>query len=333
MLEIDGSYLEGGGQILRTAIALSAIKQIPIKVYNIRKGRSEPGLKAQHLTGITAAAQLCGAKVTGAAIGSTELVFEPGKIRFGKFKFDIGTAGAITLVLQTVVPIAAFAPSKTSFVVTGGTNVSWAPPIEYFQNIFCDCMEKFGLIINSEVEKYGFYPKGGGTVNVEVRPVKSPKALNLSSRGKFFDVKAFSVASEDLKSANVADRQITGFKKLIPANYGVKEFPNYVKASSAGSFIYTHALYENCKLGASALGEKGKPAESVGEECASELLKEIKSDATVDKHMADQLIPFLGLFGGSFITSEITDHTKTNIWVTEKFIGKKFKVEGNKIWM
>ena len=129
MLEIDGSYLEGGGQILRTAVALSAIKQIPIKVYNIRRGRPEPGLKAQHLTGIQAAAQLCGAKVTGAAIGSTQLTFEPGKIRFGKFKFDVGTAGSVTLVLQTIVPIAAFAPSKTAFVIAGGTNVLWTPPI------------------------------------------------------------------------------------------------------------------------------------------------------------------------------------------------------------
>ena len=332
MLEIDGSYLEGGGQILRTAVALSAIKHISIKVYNIRKGRPEPGLKAQHLTGIIAAAQLCNAKVSGAEIGSTELTFEPGKIRFGKFKFDVGTAGAITLVLQTIVQIAAFAPSKITFVITGGTNVSWSPPIEYFQNIFCEYMERFGIIVNAEVEKYGFYPVGGGIVKVGVAPVKSPRTLNLTERGKFLDVKAFSTASEDLKSANVADRQLTAFKKTISADYGVKGFPNYIKTSSAGSCLYAHALYENCKLGASALGERGKPAEKVGEECASELLKEIKSEATVDKHLADQLIPFLGLFGGSFITSEITNHTKTNIWVTEKFVNKKFRIEGNKIW-
>ena len=193
-------------------------------------------------------------------------------------------------------------------------------------------MEKFGIIVNAEVEKYGFYPVGVGIVNVEVVPVKSPRTLNLVNRGKLFDIKAFSIASEDLKSANVADRQLASFKKSLSADFNVKGFPNYVKTSSAGSCLYAHALYENCKLGASALGEKGKPAEKVGEECASELLKEIKSEATVDKHMADQLIPFLGLFGGSFATSEITNHTKTNIWLTEKFIGKKFGIKENKIW-
>jgi len=331
MIEIDGSYLEGGGQILRTAVALSAIKQIPIKVINIRKGRPESGLKAQHLTGILAAAQLCDAKVSGANIGSTELTFAPKKIRFGKFTFDVGTAGAITLVLQTIVPIAAFAPSKTSFVISGGTNVLWAPTIEYFQNIFCDYAEKFGLLINCEIEKYGFYPKGNGIVKVDITPIKNPNPLNLTTRGKFLGIKAFSLASEDLQKAQVAERQLDGFRKNMPADAEIKGFSNYVKTLSAGSSITAHALYENCKLACSALGEKNKRSEDVGKECADDLSREIASKATVDRHLADQLIPFLGLFSGSFITSEITEHTKTNIWVTEKFINKTFRIENGKI--
>jgi len=330
MLEIDGSYLEGGGQILRTAVALSAIKKIPIRVYNIRKGRGEPGLKAQHLTGILAAAQLCDAKVTGAELGSTELTFEPKKTRFGKFRFDVGTAGSITLVLQTIVPIAAFAPSKTKFEIIGGTNVIFSPPIEFFQNTFCDYAEKFGLVITSEVEKYGFYPKGGGLVKVEVNPIKEGEPLTLTERGKLLDIKAYSVASEDLQKAQVAERQLDGLRKSLP-DYKIKGFTNYVKTLSTGSSIYAHALYTNCKLASSALGERGKKAEDVGKECASALLTEMKSDATVDNHLADQLIPFLGLFGGSFVTSDITTHTKTNIWVTEKFVKKKFEITGTKI--
>src|SRR3989344_3672879 len=160
MILIDGSYGEGGGQIIRTAIAMSAIEQVPIKITNIRANRSNPGLQAQHITGLKAAAELCDAKITGAKLGSTELTFEPNKIRFGKFKFDVGTAGAITLVLQTIIPIAAFAPSKTKFEIIGGTNVSWSPTIEYFQNIFCDYAEKFNLLIDVNIEKYGFYPTG-----------------------------------------------------------------------------------------------------------------------------------------------------------------------------
>src|SRR3989338_11611536 len=224
MLEIDGSYGEGGGQIIRTAIAMSAIKQVPIRIINIRANRSKPGLQAQHLTGVKAAAELCGAKVSGAELGSTELTFEPGKIRFGKFRFDIGTAGAITLVLQTLIPIAAFAPSKTKFEIIGGTNVLHAPPIEYFQNVFCDYAEKFGLIVTANVEKYGFFPKGGGVVRVEVKPAKSYKPINLTERGKLLNLKVFSIASEDLKSANVADRQVAGFRQNIKPDFVVKSF-------------------------------------------------------------------------------------------------------------
>ncbi len=331
MLEIDGSYGEGGGQIIRTAIAMSAITGKLIKITNIRANRSNPGLQPQHLTGVKAAAELCNAKVSGAELRSTELVFEPNKIRFGKFKFDIGTAGAITLVLQTLIPIAAFAPSKTKFEIIGGTNVLHAPPIEYFQNVFCDYAEKFGLLITCEVEKHGFYPKGGGKVNVEVNPIKERKAIGLAERGELLNVKLVSIASEGLKQASVVERQVAGFKSKINPDLQVKAFPSYVDTLSTGSSVYAHALFSNCKLGCSALGERGKKAEDVGKECAVDLMKEVNSNAVVDKHLADQLIPFLGLFGGEFITSEITEHTKTNVWVVEKFIEKKFKIIGTKI--
>ncbi|MBI2040535.1 MAG: RNA 3'-terminal phosphate cyclase [DPANN group archaeon] len=331
MIQIDGSYGEGGGQIIRTAIAMSAVTGKPIKITNIRANRSNPGLQPQHLTGVKAAAELCNAKVSGAELGSTELTFEPSKIQFGKFRFDIGTAGAITLVLQTLIPIAAFAPGTVRLEIRGGTHALHSPPIEYFQNIFCDYVEKFGLIVTANVEKYGFFPKGGGIVKVEVKPAKSYKPLNLTERGKLLNLKVFSIASEDLKTANVADRQVAGFRNGLPVDYLVKVFTDYTKTLSTGSAVYAHALYANCKLACSALGERGKKAEDVGNECADGLMKEINSSATVDKHLADQLIPFLGLFGGEFVTSEITEHTKTNIWVVEKFINKKFAIEGNKI--
>jgi RNA 3'-phosphate cyclase len=332
MLEIDGSYGEAGGQILRTAIALSAITKTPIKVINIRAKRPSPGLKSQHLIGIKAAAQLCNAKLTGATMGSTEVTFEPGKIKTGGFKFDVGTAGSVTLVLQTLVPIAAFAPGKVKLEIIGGTNVAWSPPIEYFQNIFCDYAERFGLLINPSVEKHGFFPSGGGLVKIEINPIKNSKPIYLTSRGKLLDIKVWSIASLNLAKAEVADRQIEGFEKaLLISDAKVKGFADYIKSDSTGSSIYAHALFENCKLGVSSLGEEHKSAEKVGEEAAHDLLKEVNSGACVDKHMADQLIPFLGLFGGSFITSEITDHTKTNIFITEKFMKRKFEIEDNKI--
>ncbi|MGC8940706.1 MAG: RNA 3'-terminal phosphate cyclase [Candidatus Nanoarchaeia archaeon] len=329
-IEIDGSYGESGGQILRTAISLSAIKGVPIKVFNIRAGRPEPGLKAQHLTSVFAAAKLCAADVKGAELGSRELEFRPKKIRFGKFKFDIGTAGAITLVLQTLAPIAAFAPGPIELELIGGTNVAWSPPIEFFENVFCDYAEKFGFLITCQTLARGFYPLGGGHVKVKTLPIKNPKRLDLLEQGELFDIKAFSVASENLKQKNVAERQLSAFCSSLHG-YKIKTFSEYCKTKSPGSSLYAHALFSNCKLAASALGEPGKPAEQIGQEVAFELEKEIKSGATVDKHLADQLIPFLALFGGQFITSEITQHTKTNIWVCEQFFGKKFKIEKNKI--
>ncbi len=331
MIEIDGAHGEGGGQIIRTAIAMSAITGKPVRITNIRANRSNPGLQPQHLTGVTAAAELCNAKLKGAELGSTEIEFIPGKIKTGGFRFDIGTAGAITLVLQTLIPICAFAPGAVRLEIKGGTHALHAPAIEYFQNIFCDYAEKFGLIVNCEVEKYGFFPKGGGIVKVNVKPIKHGKPLALIEHGKLLDVKVYSIASEDLGGANVADRQVAGFRANVSAGLPVKEFTNYAKTLSTGSAIYAHALFENCKLACSALGERGKKAEDVGKQCADGLLKEVNSNATVDKHLADQLIPFLGLFGGEFITSEITEHTKTNIWVVEQFVEKKFRVENNKI--
>ncbi|MEM4714131.1 MAG: RNA 3'-terminal phosphate cyclase [Candidatus Nanoarchaeia archaeon] len=244
MLEIDGSYGESGGQILRTAIALSAIKNTPVRIYNIRANRPEPGLKAQHLLSSLAAAKLCNAEIIGAKIGSKELIFKPKKIRFGKFKFDVGTAGSITLVLQTLVPIVAFANGPVELEITGGTDVTWSPPIDYFENIFCTYAEKFGLLIINETLKRGFYPKGGGLVKVKIFPIKNPKPLHLEKRGDFLEIKAFSVASRELERAKVAERQISTFKEAMSPNLKVREFVEYVESSSPGSVLYAHALFQ-----------------------------------------------------------------------------------------
>jgi RNA 3'-phosphate cyclase len=233
-------------------------------------------------------------------------------------------------MLQTLVPIAAFAPGKVKLEIKGGTTVPWSPPLEYFQNIYCDYLEKMGILVSSDVAKHGFYPKGGGIVNVGVIPLKHPNPLELDRRGKLLNIKAWAVATKDLEKASVTERMLSAFRQGF-TDYKVQSFEQYVGALSPFAYLYSHALFDNCKLGASALGERGKPAEQVGREAALELTKDISSEATVDKHMADQLIPFLGLFGGSFITSEITEHTKTNIWVAEKFVDKKFKISGNNV--
>lgn len=183
MISIDGSYLEGGGQTLRTAVALSAITGKPCKIFNIRKGRKKPGLQAQHLKGIEAAAKLCNAELKNAKIGSDSIEFAPKKIKGGYFSIDIGTAGSISLVLQTLVLPAIHAEEEVILEITGGTDVPWSPDIEYFQEVFCRNIKKMGIEIESEILKYGFYPKGGGKVKVKIKPCKNLKSLNLTERG------------------------------------------------------------------------------------------------------------------------------------------------------
>lgn len=325
MLIIDGSYGEGGGQIIRTAVAMSAITNKPIKITNIRKNRSRPGLAAQHLTGILAAAELCSAQ-TNAKLGSTEIEFIPSKIKEGTYRFDVGTAGAVTLVLQTLVPIASQAPKKVELEIIGGTNVMMSPPVEYFQHMLSHILEKYsGIKIKSEIRKYGFYPKGGGQIKIVINPAKLTP-LVLKEQGSLEKIDLHAVASETLRKAKVCERMISGFKQICPEK-NVSEKINYVDTFSAGASLHAHAHYSKCRLGADALGERGKPAESVGKECARNLAKEMSSGATADHKLADQLIPFMALAGkGEFKTSRISEHLKTNIWVVEKFLPVKFEI-------
>jgi len=325
MIEIDGSYLEGGGQTLRTSIALSAITGKPCKVLNIRSYRKNPGLQAQHLKGIEAAAKLCEAELKNARIGSQTIEFIPKKIKGGYFSIDIGTAGSISLVLQTLVLPAIHAEEEVIFEITGGTDVHWSPNIEYFQEVFCRNVKRMGTEIESEILKYGFYPKGGGRVKVRIKPCKELNPLIMIERGdvKRYDIR--SIASKSLEKAKVAERQIEGAKKIIP-KFDCEYF-EYVETFSQGSTAHIHAHCDNSVLGATVYGIKGKPAEEVGAESAKNLMKQINSNACLDEHMADQILPYIALAGNSKVSvAEITNHCKTNIWVIEKFLPIKFEI-------
>jgi RNA 3'-terminal phosphate cyclase (GTP) len=323
MIEIDGSYGRGGGQILRTSIALSAITEKPFKISNIRSGK---GLKAQHLTGIEAVKKITNGKLKNAILGSKEIEFIPGKIKSGEYKFDVGTAGSISLVLQALVPACIHADGEIILEITGGTHVKWSPTANYFQHVFCDFLDKMGIPIYIEILKYGFYPKGGGKIRVSIEPSKL-KPLNLTERGKLLKNHVWSIATENLKKRNVAERQLEAAKKYF-------EFENenveYVKSLSTGSSIHIHSHFENCKLGCNTLGELGKPAEKVGEECAILLKKQLDTNSCLDRWMADQILPFLALTCGKVSVAEITNHCLTNIWVIEKFLPVKFTVNGKK---
>lgn len=326
-IEIDGNHGSGGGQIIRTAISMSALTGKPCHIRNIRAKRDNPGLGYQHLTAVKAVQELCNAQVKGADYRSEELYFSPGTINSGTFKFDIGTAGSITLVLQALLPAALHAKGPIKFLISGGTNVPLAPTPLYFQHIFSYYLGKMGISIESEVMKYGFYPEGGGKMQVLVRP-SIPKPLNIESRGDLLKVDCWSLATKDLRNALVAERQITGFRKEMNMKIERKNL-NYVDSLSTGTSIHGHAHYENCKLGADYLGERGLLAEDVGKNCAELLKKEINSGGCFDKHMVDQILPFMAFAGKSrILVNEITEHAKSNIYVIEKFLPVSFKISG-----
>lgn len=334
MIEIDGSYLESGGQILRSAISLSAIKKNPCRVFNIRKTRPKPGLQTQHLLGIQALSQLCNGKLEGDYLGSEEIKFYPGDIDRERVSVNIPTAGSISLVLQILIPPTLFAPEPIEIIFNGGaTDTFFSPTIDHFQYIFLKILEKVGVKVEINTLKRGYYPEGGARVEVKIYPGKL-KSLNLTERGEFQKIIAISGASESLKSKRVSERQLAGAREILgKLKLPIEEKLKYDDTSCPGSQICLIAEFENTVIGVDNLGKLGKRAEDVGKETALELLKEQKSNACLDKHLADQILPYLALAEkkSEVTVSEITNHSKTNIWVIEKFIEGKFKIEGNLI--
>jgi len=335
MITIDGSKHEGGGQILRTTLALSVITQKPCRVINIRKKRPKPGLAHQHLSGLRALVELCQGKVEGDLLGSGEIKFCPGQNFKKRISLDIPTAGSITLLLQTLILASSFSncPIKISF--TGGaTDTFFSPTIDHFQFVFLKILEKIGVRININIIQRGFYPEGNAELETEIFPCQL-KPICLVEPGGLKKILIISGASQNLKEKKVAERQISGAKQiLIKLKLPLEEKIEYYQTNSTGSQINIIAELENTIFGTDNLGRLGKSAEQVGQEAAQEFLKEVRSNACLDKHTADQILPYMALAPGkSKITvSEITSHCRTNIWVIEQFLDKgKFKIKDNLI--
>ncbi|GAB6102793.1 RNA 3'-terminal phosphate cyclase [Thermococcus atlanticus] len=326
MIVIDGSHGEGGGQILRTAIALSVITGKPVKIVKIRANRPNPGLRPQHLHGILALKELSNAKVKGAKVGSTVLEFIPGRAEPKHIRVPIKTAGSITLVLQALLPAMAF--TGGSFEVTGGTDVPWSPPVDYLKNVTLYALERMGLKAELEIRRRGHYPKGGGLVVGRVEPWEERKPLVALAWKKVERFAGISHATN--LPAHVAERQAKAAMEKLEELYALPvEIEREVSRSlGPGSGIVVWAETDSLRLGGDALGKRGKPAEVVGREAADELINQLTSRKAVDKFLGDQLIPFLAFTGGEIGVAEITNHLVTNVWVVEQFLGRIFEVEG-----
>jgi RNA 3'-terminal phosphate cyclase (GTP) len=345
MIKLDGSYCEGGGQILRTALALSAFTGQSFEVDNIRKGRHSSGLKNQHLYCIKALQQLCNGKAEGVALGSHEVKFTPGKIEGKEIIIDIGTAGSMTLLLQSVLLPTLFADKKVVLKIKGGTDNKWAMPYDYFKEILLPHLMDLADI-KVELVKRGYYPRGGGEIKIEINPkyklkdfrdlnelldsLEKKQKYNLIDQGSLLKIKGVSHASSSLKDAEVAERQAKSAEdKLKQLNVPVEIKTEYHQTLSPGTGIVLYAIFnkENIRIGADSLGERGKKSEKVGKEAADKLINEINYKAPVDEYLADNLIPFLALCKGKIKVAKISNHTLTNIYVVEKFLGKTFKID------
>jgi RNA 3'-terminal phosphate cyclase (ATP) len=333
MIEIDGSYGEGGGQILRTALSLSCLLKKPFRIFNIRKGRKKQGLMPQHLTSVRSAQLLSGAEVIGDQKGSTELLFSPKEVKGGDFFFDIGTAGSTSLVLQTLIPSLVFLRQKTTITLKGGTHTPFSPSFHYLVEVFTPFLKRMGIKIQLTIESYGFYPKGGGKVRADMFPVEEIKPLRIMERGKFLRLIGYSGVGN--LPLSIAERQRNAMIEKIYSQIKDLKCPVDmelldVSTPGQGTFIFLLSESENSIAGFTSLGERGKRAEAVGEDVATEFLRYYSTDAALDSHISDQIVLYLSICKEEsvFTTSCITQHLMTNLWVIGLFHKYKYSVEG-----
>jgi RNA 3'-terminal phosphate cyclase (ATP) len=346
LIEVDGSYGEGGGQVLRTALALAAITGHGAHLYNVRARRSEPGLAPQHLTAMRAIAEVCDAEVRGDVIGSTNLVFRPRKRpHSGSYVFDVaqaaqrGSAGSVTLILQTLLLPLALAPGASHITVRGGTHVPWSPPFDYLSDVYLPTLAEIGVPARAHLSAWGFYPVGGGQITADVYgmaglpaspdapPILSP--LTLLERGDLLRVTGTAVACN--LPAHIAQRMADRARRLLDdEGLPAEVVPQLARGDGPGAFISLRAEYAGGLAGFSALGRKGMPSEEVAAVACEALLAHHATGAPVDMHLADQLVLPLALAPGrsTYRTARVEQHLLTVAEVVRQFLPVSIEVEG-----
>ncbi|MEN3045722.1 MAG: RNA 3'-terminal phosphate cyclase [Candidatus Hydrothermales bacterium] len=326
MISIDGSYKEGGGQILRISIFLSLLTNKPFYIYNIRKGRPNPGLKNQHLHILKCIKEISESKVEGDRLHSLEVRFYPGKVKGGKVKMDFETAGSIPLFLQTIFPVSLISENPVHLELIGGTDVPGGPVFDYFRYYILDTFKNILKEKSFLVIKRGYYPRGGGVVKLKLHGKLSKIDLEFGD-GELVKMKGFLAGSKILEEKKVLERMREAFyKRIKDINNNIEFEISYEDSPSPGcSFLVIGIFNGKRKLAVDILGKKGVPAEVLGEELAEKFILFLKRGDSPDPHLADHLVPFLALYGGEVYQKEPTSHFETAIWTAKHFLD--FNVE------
>lgn len=328
IITIDGSQGEGGGQMLRTTLSLSAVTGCAVRLINIRAGRPKPGLAAQHLMACKAAAEACAGRLTGAEIRSQEVQLEPGRPVGGEFRFDIGTAGSTNLVLQTILPPLLFASHPSHVVLIGGTDNPWSPVYSYLQEVFLPTLARMGAWVRLQRNRAGWYPRGGGEVEAWIEPLSGGlQPLVLPARGELKALICHSLAADHLPT-HILSRQCQGVREQLGdlqarTRGALQCVEESLPAYSPGTTCMAAVRFENGAGGFTALGARGKPAEQVGAEAGAPLAEFLKQEATVDERLADQLLLYGAICGetSEYNSPHLTGHLHTNAQVIEQLLG------------
>lgn len=324
LIVIDGSAGEGGGQILRTALGLCMVTGRPFRIERIRARRPKPGLARQHLVAVSAAATISQAEVTGASLGSQELVFRPGQLRPGKYSFDIGTAGSTSLVIQTLLPAVTVSPGSWEIELVGGTHNPLAPPVDFLEKTFFPILRQMGADVDIRLVRPGFYPAGGGRVIFRAGGQQILRPFELTERGALKRRLAWAAVAN--LPVHIAERELETLRRALdfdPSELAVYQW----KAHGPGNVLVVELEFENITEVLTAFGERGKPAEKVAEELAREVRRYLKANVPVGEHLADQILIPLALAGkGRFRTLPLSSHAETNLEIINTFLPLRWQI-------
>lgn len=325
MLKIDGSTGEGGGQVLRSSLSLGLVTGRPFRIVRIRAGRSDPGLGNQHLTAVRAAAAVSDGEVEGAAHGARELVFRPGRVHPGRYEFSTGTAASATLVLLTLLPPLLTAGAPSELTLEGGTHNPSAPPFDFLEQSLLPLVNRMGPRVQVELDRHGFYPRGGGRLRVRIEPAGEPEELVLLERGPVHRRRARALVAD--LPRHIAEREASVAHALLELRPDAMEVVELPQGRGPGNVLFLELESRRVTEVFTGFGRRGVPAEEVAKEACREALDYLAAGAPVGPYLADQLLLPLALGGGRFRTVEPTGHTLTHLTVLERFLPVETSVE------